>query len=76
MENERRIIVVRFSDNGNSNWSTTTKKYSDFIEEYINEFKVVKTEDLHFFVTSTPFSLKPIELLELNEYVCVIHYYD
>ena len=58
MENDR-ILVVRFSDNGNTIWSTNTKTYSDFIYEYINKFKVVKTEDLHFFVTSTPFSLIP-----------------
>ena len=62
-------MVVRFSDNGNANWTTKARSYSDFVLEYINEFKVEKPEDLHFFVTLADGAdeINLDALFELNE---------
>lgn len=61
---------MRFSDNGSSNWSTVAKSYSEFLSEYVKEFKVVKIEDLNFFITLSLEENEVDQLLELDE--CVI----
>lgn len=64
---------MRFSDNGSSNWYSVAKTYSEFLSEYVREFKVVKIEDLNLFVTLSLEQNDVDQLLELNEYVIIIY---